>query len=196
MTASGPFALGPAMAGSATARRTAPRPTFTPVMPGGATRGAIGMGLTNTTAPSLGVKKEPNELGIAKKDVVEEEEEEVYSDPDEGVEIIDMENVRGMDWMAPESLKKEKERKKAKKIKNEVVDKKGKGVARSEVKGPGSAPKVDGAMDVDDDDETVVAKVNLANALNLSDSEEEEELEDIIEDFTQAMNMEAVSPGR
>ena len=36
-------------------------------------------------------------------------EEEEYSDPDEGVEIVDMENVRQMDWMAPESLRKEKE---------------------------------------------------------------------------------------
>ena len=36
-------------------------------------------------------------------------EEEEYSDPDEGVEMVDMENVRQMDWMAPESLRKEKE---------------------------------------------------------------------------------------
>lgn len=38
-----------------------------------------------------------------------EEDAEVYSDPEDGIEIIDMENVRSMDWMAPESLKKERE---------------------------------------------------------------------------------------
>lgn len=38
--------------------------------------------------------------------------------------------------------------------------------------------------------------VNLANALHLSDSEEEEELEDIIDDFADATSMETVRPVR
>ena len=58
---------------------------------------------------------------------VEEDEAEAYSDPDEGVEIVDMENVRTMDWMAPESLRKEKNPSKKKKVKAEEVDKKDNG---------------------------------------------------------------------
>ena len=54
----------------------------------------------------------------------EENEEETYSEPDEGVEIVDMENVRAMDWMAPESLRKERKTDKKKKIKLEEAEKK------------------------------------------------------------------------
>ena len=46
-------------------------------------------------------------------------EEEEYSDPDEGVEIVDMDNVRQMDWMAPESLRKERKDAKPRKVKKE-----------------------------------------------------------------------------
>lgn len=118
--------MGPAMAGAA-GRRAAPRSNFTPVMPqgpGGASR--LGAGLTQTTAPTLGVKKEGQDVALGKQKKVEEDEAEVYSDPDEGVEIIDMENVRTMDWMAPEALRKQKETKK-KKLKIEEQDKKEKG---------------------------------------------------------------------
>lgn len=59
---------------------------------------------------------------------VEEQEDEMYSDPDEGVEIIDMENVRTMDWMAPESLRKGKKTAKKKKMKAEEIEKKGEGL--------------------------------------------------------------------
>lgn len=45
---------------------------------------------------------------------------------------------------------------------------------------------------MDEDEES--SKVNLANAVHLSDSEEEEEMEDIIDDFALAMNMDTVSP--
>ena len=46
-------------------------------------------------------------------------------------------------------------------------------------------------MDVDEEEEDEEPeKINLANAVHLSDSEEEEELEDIIDDFATAMNME------
>lgn len=44
-----------------------------------------------------------------------DEDAELYSDPDEGVEIVDMKNVHEMDWMAPESLKWESKREKTKK---------------------------------------------------------------------------------
>lgn len=195
MTASGPFALGPALAGQAGVRRTAPRANFTPVMPGGAGRSALGSSLTNTTAPSIGLKREPNALNVLNGEETEiDNEGEAYSDPDEGVEIIDMENVCGMDWMAPESLRREKEKKKGKKrLKKEEVDKKGKAVAKPQVEEPESAPGAHSITDVDEDDAEGKVKVNLANALNLSDSEEEEELENIIQDFAEAMHMDVVS---
>lgn len=195
MTASGPFALGPALAGQAGVRRAAPRANFTPVMPGGVGRSAIGAGLTNTTAPSIGLKREPNDLNVLKKEGLEVDDEgEVYSDPDEGVEIIDMENVRGMDWMAPESLRKEREKGKGrKKAKKEEEDKRGKAAANPRVEAPDTAPRAQSITDVDGDETEEKVKVNLANALNLSDSEEEEELEDIIEDFAEAMHMDVVS---
>ncbi|KAI0661454.1 RNA polymerase III RPC4-domain-containing protein [Cubamyces menziesii] len=173
MTASGPFAMGPALAGTS-ARRTAPRSNFAPIVPqgpGGAAR--LGAGLTQTTAPSL--KRERDAAsGLAKS---ETPEEDAYSDPDEGVEIVDMENVRQMDWMAPESLRKEREtgkKKKGAKVKKEEKEEgKGKGVASGD------------AIDVDRSQTPEEEQVNMANAVDLSESEEEEELEDIIDDFAQ-----------
>ncbi|KAJ3737437.1 RNA polymerase III RPC4-domain-containing protein [Lentinula guzmanii] len=98
MVASGPFALGPAMAGTSSSRRFAQ--AATPIAtPSRTEASSLGAGLSQTAAPKI--KQE------SKK---EEQEEEAYSDPDEGVEIIDMENVRQMDWMAPDSLRKEKEK--------------------------------------------------------------------------------------
>ena len=58
---------------------------------------------------------------------VEDEDEQVYSDQEDGVEIVDIEKVRLMDWMAPESLKKERDGKDRKKVKKEEKDVKGKG---------------------------------------------------------------------
>lgn len=131
MTASGPFAMGPTLAGTS-ARRTAPRSNFTPIIPQGpGASQRLGAGLSQTAAPALGVKREPNDLGsLAKgKGKSAEDEGEVYSDPDEGVEILDMENVRTMDWMAPETLKREKKSlKKERKEGHAKVDLKGKGV--------------------------------------------------------------------
>lgn len=120
MVASGPFALGPAQAGSAAHRRV-PRSNFgTAIAPGGPGAGTgLGRGLSATAAPTLERGKGKEKETQVKK---EEDEAEVYSDPDEGVEIVDMEDVKRMDWMAPESLRRERERKKRKK-KVEVVKK-------------------------------------------------------------------------
>ncbi len=125
MTASGPFAMGPALAGMS-GRRSAPRSNFAPIVPQppGGSKANLGAGLTQTTAPSL--KKEKDR---------EVPEEDVYSDPDDGVEIVDMENVRQMDWMAPESLRKEREsgKRKGPKVKKEE------GAARADVKHKGTS---------------------------------------------------------
>ncbi|GBE86573.1 hypothetical protein SCP_0904520 [Sparassis crispa] len=167
MTASGPFAMGPAMAGTS-ARRTAPRSNFTPIVPQGlAGSTKLGQGLTQTKAPTL------------KKEELDEDNEEVYSDPDEGVEIVDMDNIKLMDFMAPESLARERaagKKKKGPKVKraDAHVDRKGKGVAKDE------------PMEVE---EKGTPEVNMANAVDLSESEEEEELEDIIDDFALAHDM-------
>lgn len=48
-----------------------------------------------------------------------------YSDPDEGVEIVDIEDVKRMDWMAPETLRRVKDKPKKKSAK--TADDKGKG---------------------------------------------------------------------
>ena len=116
--------MGPALAGTPT-RRAAPRSNFTPIVPSGLGLTKLGAGLTQTTAPSLKREKDAERAGS--------DEGEVYSDPDDGVEIVDMDNIRQMDWMAPESLRKERARQKRKKVvvKKEdpdvPVDLKGKG---------------------------------------------------------------------
>ncbi|KAK0202929.1 RNA polymerase III RPC4-domain-containing protein [Desarmillaria ectypa] len=136
MTASGPFALGPTMAGNTATRRH-------PI--------AIAVPSTRPSTSSLSSTPAPRIKSEGKdKDKGPQDDEENYSDPDEGVEIVDMENVKNMDWMAPESLKR--------------------------VKGAVKKPKKE---------EHQSEEVDTSNALNLSESEEEEELEDIIEDFAQ-----------
>ncbi|KAF4570040.1 hypothetical protein EYR36_009846 [Pleurotus pulmonarius] len=121
------------------------------------------VGLSRTTAPSL--KREQVDANVKKDD------DEVYSEPDEGVEIVDMDDVHQMDWMAPESLRRFKATTKKKRVKQE-----------EDVKGKGKAKET--AMDVDTP--PAAAEVDLANALDLSESEEEEEMEDLVEDFARA----------
>ncbi|TFK71613.1 hypothetical protein BDN72DRAFT_764570 [Pluteus cervinus] len=102
MTASGPFAMGPALAGNA-ARRTVPRPSQAPVVPSASTSAAPQNG------PS-GARLEHDLKGKVDYDAskgITALDPEVYSDPEDGVEIIDLSNVRQLDWMAPESLQKD-----------------------------------------------------------------------------------------
>ncbi|KIP10042.1 hypothetical protein PHLGIDRAFT_85772 [Phlebiopsis gigantea 11061_1 CR5-6] len=87
-----------------------------------------------------------------------------------------MEKVREMDWMAPEALRKARDGKK-KKVKAEEQDKKSKSIAKEEA--------------IEDDSSTEgTPGVNLANAVDLSDSEEEEEMEDIMDDFAISLDAE------
>lgn len=109
--------MGPAMAGSSS-RRPAPRSNFVPAVPTESISNLDG-NLSQMTPPSL--KKDVNSrAGTLGNGVVKTEDEEVYSDPDDGVEIIDIENVRQMDWMAPESLRKDRQY--TKNVKEEPVD--------------------------------------------------------------------------
>lgn len=150
MTASGPFAMGPALAGN-NARRSVPRSNFAPIMSPSKLGSSLAAPLPHTSVPSLKRETDLKANGKDKEMVQTLGDEEVYSDPDDGVEIVDMENVRQMDWMAPESLQKERHVRKIK-IKHSP----------------------EGAVTVD---------IDRGNALDLSDSEEEEELEDIMEHF-------------
>ncbi|KAI0629296.1 RNA polymerase III RPC4-domain-containing protein [Trametes polyzona] len=177
MTASGPFAMGPALAGTS-ARRTAPRSNFAPIVPQGPGAAArLGAGLTQTTAPTL--KREGRDGGVPPAGSGGAADEEAYSDPDEGVEIVDMDNVRQMDWMAPESLRKEREtgKKKGPKVKKE-----------EKAEGKGKVGVASDAMDIDRQETPEEEQVNMANAVDLSESEDEEELEDIIDDFALTQN--------
>jgi DNA-directed RNA polymerase III subunit RPC4 len=101
--------MGPALAGGpATARRSASRTDSAPAVPTSTTTiAALGKNLTKTAAPTL--------KGLDKGKAKFQEEEEVYSDPDDGVEIIDMNKIKDMDWMAPETLREEKKPEKLKK---------------------------------------------------------------------------------
>jgi len=86
-----------------------------------------------------------------------------------------MKNVHTMDWMAPESLKcesaRERSKKRAAKAKKDEEDEE----KALKVK---QGPIVTEGPPADD-----VGDINLANALDLSESEEEEVMEDIIDDF-------------
>ncbi|KAF5383831.1 hypothetical protein D9615_003678 [Tricholomella constricta] len=166
MTASGPFAMGPALAGNTTARRSVPRSNFASVpIPGSGQ--SLGSSLVRGAAPTL--KREAKEKN--KKD---DEEMEVYSDPDEGVEIVDIEDVRQMDYMAPESLRKERQ---PKKLKKEGL---------SQTTGMVSLQTLKAFLD----SSMAAGEIDHANALDLSESDEEEELEDIIEHFAATADVE------
>ncbi|KAH9000315.1 RNA polymerase III RPC4-domain-containing protein [Lactarius akahatsu] len=170
MTASGPFAMGPSLAGSS-AWRSGPRVSSIPTAPRGPPDpAALGANLTKTAAPAL--KKEER----VESRVHVDDDAEVYSDPDEGVEIVDMRNVHTMDWMAPESLKwesaRDRSKKRAAKVEkeeDELTPDKGKAK---------HGPITTEGPPVDD-----VGDINFANALDLSESEEEEVMENIIDDF-------------
>ncbi|THU99158.1 hypothetical protein K435DRAFT_720095 [Dendrothele bispora CBS 962.96] len=149
MTASGPFALGPAMAGN-NVRRSVPKSNFTNPAPSTSSKPDLGAGLSNTPAPSIKTEDRKGKQMII-------DEEEVYSDQEDGVEIVDIEKIQDMDWMAPESLRKEKPVVKTKKE--------------------------------DSDGTPETGDVNLSNAVDLSESEDEEELEDIIDDFNQQIDL-------
>ena len=179
MTASGPFALGPALAGSS--RRSTPRSNFAPTAPiGSGSSSTLGAGLSHTAPPSLEakVKREPT-VSVNDDD---------YSDPDDGVEIIDIHDVKQMDWMAPETLEKENKAIKKKKdkvrVKKESVDLKdlgsGKGVSFWKmlwllIIHLGT----DSTMDIGSGPPSYPNN----NAIDLSESEDEDESENLMDEF-------------
>ena len=113
--------MGPALAGLP--KRRTPHSNFTPAMPMGAA--SLGEGLSRTGAPVLARERERERNSTVKE---EDEDIEVYSDPDEGVQIVDMDAIKTMDWMAPESLRRERnvgtkvKKKKAESAKNSIKE--------------------------------------------------------------------------
>ncbi|KAH0836644.1 RNA polymerase III RPC4-domain-containing protein [Lanmaoa asiatica] len=192
MTASGPFAMGPTLAGTS-ARRSTPRSNFTPIVPQGSTKGSVlGANLSNLAAPTLKKDKQHDNLLVdTTQRPKNENDEEVYSEPDEGVEIVDMENVRQLDWMAPETLQRERrDRRKRKGVKPEMEELSLPSASDRRGNLPPSLSldyiKVHGFVEPSAGN---LRDVDRSNALNLSESEEEEELEDLVEDFVIQTNM-------
>lgn len=121
MTASGPFAMGPSQAGQA--GRRIPRSNFTPTLGPASSRPP---GSTSSSTRPPGLKREPGSDNEKPQTTTKVNDEDEYSDPDEGVEIVDMDFVKTMDWAAPESLARERtdrKKKKAIKIKTDLPTK-------------------------------------------------------------------------
>ena len=118
-----------------------PRSNFSPIVPmggmggPGGMRSSLGAGLTSSEAPSLFKREARDGQGDGDEgEDVKMKTEDAYSDPEDGVEIIDIDDVRRMDWMAPESLAKDrngdknrKNKNKNRKVKEEVGDERDKG---------------------------------------------------------------------
>jgi hypothetical protein len=115
---------------------------------------------TRTTTPSL--KKMDVDLASRKAD----QDEELYSEPDDGVEIIDLRNVQELDWMAPETLRKELRKKHI--VKAEQIE--GTSTFSRHCHGP----------------RTVELGVQEVGSVNASE-DEEEDLGENVHDFAQAI---------
>ena len=96
MTAGGPFSLGPALMSSASRQSTVRTNIATP----GASPAP---GITAFPIAAQSLKDEELERW---KSSYSDGDEEPFSEPDEGVEIIDLHAIRKLDWMAPESLRR------------------------------------------------------------------------------------------
>lgn len=166
MTASGPFAMGPSQAGRSTDRVT----TFSSVDSVAPSR--LTLGLSQTGPPLLG-----KESKRGKEKETKVEEEEVYSDPDDGVEIVDMDQVQKIDWMAPDVVRKER-RSGETKIKQENLD----NISMSFCSYILYSSRFTDPDAVD---------VDPSQALDLTESEDEE-LEDFVQSFTAKMHAEPV----
>ncbi|KAF8631910.1 hypothetical protein AX15_002167 [Amanita polypyramis BW_CC] len=105
MTASGPFAMGPAVPRRSMSQSNAAPPLMSPAS------GSI----ARTVVPKTPFNKIGG--GLKPQSTTTTEDEEPYSEPDEGVEIVDLQKVRELDWMAPETLRREG--KKAKRVRKE-----------------------------------------------------------------------------
>jgi DNA-directed RNA polymerase III subunit RPC4 len=102
MTASGPFAMGPSAA-APISRNALRSGSNTSAIHASTSSSKLGSDLTQTAPPTLKSEEKNQRTPSLKPEVTVEE----YSDPEDGVQIIDMEQVTGMDWMAPDVVKRE-----------------------------------------------------------------------------------------
>ncbi|KAG8895922.1 hypothetical protein FRC01_012125, partial [Tulasnella sp. 417] len=156
MVASGPFALGPAAAGGPGSYRKSAKGGSNVGLMGPAHMSAEGSGLSQTAAPDIGGGR------AAKKEL--EDDEDAVSEDEGGPGKVDMQRVWTLDYNAPVALKSRSER-----VRKEERRHTKKDTAR------------DDSMAIDNKD--TEAK-DLKNALDLSESEDEEETEDLAEHFT------------
>ncbi|CDZ96869.1 DNA-directed RNA polymerase III subunit [Phaffia rhodozyma] len=126
------------------------------------------------TGHSAGSMLEPGQAPVYKlpedrKPNLEGEEE--YSDQEQGVEIVDMGHLESLDVLAPKGLKRDPVRSSSRK---EI---------KQHIKGKNRAPDTD-RMDVSGDEaDELVDEINLGQALDLSESEDEEEHSNVAGDF-------------
>jgi len=174
MTASGPFAMaGPAKVKSASRSRVQ----------------AMSM-------PVVGAKSElsidvdsSHRLNYREPDKADRKEREEYSDPESpGVEIIDMEDVSQLDAMAPTSLPRMKGKEKKKKKTEDAVRVKREISATREQ----GVDIEDGGIELEDVEKDEGA--GNADALDLSASEDEEVMDNLLEDFIGDEEFEATNP--
>ncbi|KAJ1017907.1 hypothetical protein NDA13_006518 [Ustilago tritici] len=201
MTASGPFALGPSL-----------RPTgkkLAPVGPGGSSFTPVGS--ADSSRGNIPAKTDPDRASYRNPDKLKDAEQ--YSDPEDGgVEIVDMGEVHGLDELAPRALPRVVE-KESKKDKQKVANARQKKIEGRILKDERDANPTAGVRVKSEDDalgeldpsvttglngsgtSTVISsesatpqpeedsKVNTADALDLSESEGEELMDDLVDDF-------------
>ncbi|KAG8818261.1 hypothetical protein FRC17_010887 [Serendipita sp. 399] len=163
MVPAGPFAMGPLAAGISGSRHAPSSAPFTAAGP--STSGKSG----GSAAKAEG---KPSTLPTNRDQLVIDDAPEVYSeDENEEGRIIDLEEVKTLDFMAPDALKKERRKERKSKgrqtVKKEVID--------VDVNEPGETGGQNSAVKEEGKNES--------QALDLSESEEEIELEDLQQYF-------------
>ncbi|CAG7847957.1 SubName: Full=Related to RPC53-47 kD subunit of DNA-directed RNA polymerase III {ECO:0000313/EMBL:CCA69457.1} [Serendipita indica DSM 11827] len=164
----GPFAMGPVAAGMAGTSRSAANVHTSSGGGPGVVRGGVKPSDITSGAKGGGTALPQNRDTL----VMDNEAHEIYSD-DEGVAIIDLEDVKALDYMAPDALKRERRKNKGK----------GKQKAKKE---PGVKPEIiDTELHAEEGrGEAKASPVkNESQALDLSESGEEIELEDLQQHF-------------
>ncbi|KAH7094028.1 hypothetical protein BKA62DRAFT_52250 [Auriculariales sp. MPI-PUGE-AT-0066] len=114
MMASGPFAMGPAPAAGRSRG---------PTVRAGPSLAATAQSALVPQLPAIPTIKHERRLDQ------EDEDEEAYSDPDPGVEIVDLADVRRMDYNAPETIRKESKIRPRIKFEDDNVEYLGSGVS-------------------------------------------------------------------
>lgn len=218
MVASGPFAMGTGSISRYERRRLAGSSGAGPSVSSGGKWESNGLG---GGGDRLNTKSDPDVRRSSYRDPDRLQEKEKYSDQEEGVEVVDIDDVADLDALAPRSLPRvqEKEKKSKKQFKTEKHKRKGKGTSTEdamdfdikprpddeeamkharllsqgsavstqilafETKAKKHEPDSDKSDEEVAPEETAAAQVRSADALDLSESEQEEMMDDLVDDF-------------